>query len=88
MVDEIFAIVARINAERGVAMLLVEQNAMAAFGIAAYGYIMENAASIDGPTERLVADRTCSAYLGYGETTEVASFRDVKHYKRRKRWLS
>jgi len=91
VVGEIFDIVARINRERGVAMLLVEQNAMAAFGIAAYGYIMENGrVVIDGPTERLVADPDVQRfYLGYGEqTTEVASFRDVKHYKRRKRWLS
>jgi len=91
VVDEIFGIVARINRERGVSMLLVEQNAMAAFGIAAYGYIMENGrVVIDGPTERLVADPDVQRfYLGYGEqTTEVASFRDVKHYKRRKRWLS
>ena len=91
VVDEIFGIVARINAERGVSMLLVEQNAMAAFGIAAYGYIMENGrVVIDGPTERLVADPDVQRfYLGYGEqSTEVASFRDVKHYKRRKRWLS
>ena len=91
VVDEIFEIVARINRERGVAMLLVEQNAMVAFGIAAYGYIMENGrVVIDGPTERLVADPDVQRfYLGYGEqSTEVASFRDVKHYKRRKRWLS
>jgi branched-chain amino acid transport system ATP-binding protein len=91
VVEEIFGIVARINRERGVAMLLVEQNAMAAFGIAAYGYIMESGrVVIDGPTERLVNDPDVQRfYLGYGEqTTEVASFRDVKHYKRRKRWLS
>jgi branched-chain amino acid transport system ATP-binding protein len=91
VVEEIFGIVARINAERGVAMLLVEQNAMAAFGIAAYGYIMESGrVVIDGPTTRLVNDPDVQRfYLGYGEqTTEVASFRDVKHYKRRKRWLS
>jgi branched-chain amino acid transport system ATP-binding protein len=91
VVEEIFAIVARINRERGVAMLLVEQNAMAAFGIASYGYIMESGRIvIDGPTSRLVNDPDVQRfYLGYGEqTTEVASFRDVKHYKRRKRWLS
>ena len=86
------SIVARINAERGVAMLLlVWQNAMAAFEIAAYGYIMETGrVVIDGPTERLLGDRDVQRfYLGYGEaTTEAASFRDVKHYKRRKRWLS
>ncbi len=91
VVEEIFAIIARINRERSVAMLLVEQNALAAFDIAAYGYIMENGrVVIDGPTARLVADPDVQRfYLGYGEATrEVASFRDVKHYKRRKRWLS
>ena len=91
VVEEIFAIIARINTERGVAMLLVEQNAMAAFGIAAYGYIMESGrVVIDGPTDRLTRDPDVQRfYLGYGEqTTEIASFRDVKHYKRRKRWLS
>ena len=91
VVEGIFEIVARINRERGVAMLLVEQNAMAAFGIARYGYIMESGkVVIDGPTERLVNDPDVQRfYLGYGDgSEELASFRHVKHYKRRKRWLS
>ncbi len=89
--EDIFAIIARIGREQGVAMLLVEQNAFAAFGIASYGYIMESGkVVIDGPTERLMADADVQRfYLGYGEHADrVASFRDVKHYKRRKRWLS
>jgi branched-chain amino acid transport system ATP-binding protein len=91
VVQDIFEIIARINREQGVAMLLVEQNAMAAFGIAHYGYIMESGkVVIDGPTEKLVNDADVQRfYLGYGEGgQDVASFRDVKHYKRRKRWLS
>jgi len=91
VVEDIFKIIARINREQGVAMLLVEQNAMAAFGIAQYGYIMESGrVVIDGPTDKLVADPDVQRfYLGYGDTSaEVASFRHVKHYKRRKRWLS
>jgi len=91
VVDSIFQIVQRINREQGVAMLLVEQNAMAAFGIAQYGYIMENGRIvIDGPTDKLVHDPDVQRfYLGYGaDSEELASFRDVKHYKRRKRWLS
>ncbi|MFZ4649777.1 MAG: ABC transporter ATP-binding protein [Rubrivivax sp.] len=91
VVQDIFDIIARINREQGVAMLLVEQNAMAAFGIAHYGYIMESGkVVIDGPTDRLVDDADVQRfYLGYGEGSgDVASFRDVKHYKRRKRWLS
>jgi branched-chain amino acid transport system ATP-binding protein len=91
IVDEIFDIIARINREQGVAILLVEQNAAAAFRIASCGYIMESGRIvIDGPVERLVHDPDVQRfYLGYGErAAEVASFRDVKHYKRRKRWLS
>jgi len=91
VVDDIFKIIARINREQGVAMLLVEQNAMAAFGIARYGYIMESGrVVIDGPTEKLVNDPDVQRfYLGYGDgSDELASFRHVKHYKRRKRWLS
>lgn len=91
VVQAIFDIIARINREQGVAMLLVEQNAMAAFGIAQYGYIMESGKIvIDGPTERLMTDPDVQRfYLGYGDgAQELASFRHVKHYKRRKRWLS
>jgi branched-chain amino acid transport system ATP-binding protein len=91
VVESIFDIIARINREQGVAMLLVEQNAAAAFAIAQYGYIMENGRIVsDGPSERLMADADVQRfYLGYGEGSgELASFREVKHYKRRKRWLS
>ena len=91
VVQDIFDIIGRINREQGVAMLLVEQNAMAAFGIAHYGYIMETGRIvIDGPTDRLMNDPDEQRfYLGDGEAgQELASFRDVKHYKRRKRWLS
>ena len=95
VVEGIFEIIARINREQGVAMLLVEQNAFAAFGIAQYGYIMESGkVVIDGPTQALVKDPDVQRfYLGYGDSAgdasgAVASFRDIKHYKRRKRWLS
>jgi len=91
VVDSIFSIIARINHEHGVAMLLVEQNAAAAFAIASHAYIMESGRIvIDGPSERLVADADVQRfYLGYGDgSSELASFREVKHYKRRKRWLS
>jgi len=91
VVDHIFEIIERINREQNVSMLLVEQNAMAAFGIAQYGYIMESGkVVIDGATDKLMQDPDVQRfYLGYGEKSEsVASFREVKHYKRRKRWLS
>ena len=91
VVQDIFKIIERINREQGVAMLLVEQNAMAAFEIAHYGYIMEGGKIvIDGTTAKLAQDSDVQRfYLGYGEgADEMASFRHVKHYKRRKRWLS
>ena len=94
LVEEIFGIIARINAEQGVSILLVEQNAAVAMAVADYGYIMESGKIvIDGPVEKLALDRDVREfYLGVGGGGEaeggVKSFRDVKHYKRRKRWLS
>ena len=90
LVENIFTIIARINAEQGVAMLLVEQNASLALAVADYGYIMESGkVVIDGRAERLAADPDVREfYLGVGGTGESRSFRDIKHYKRRKRWLS
>jgi branched-chain amino acid transport system ATP-binding protein len=91
VVHDIFAIIERINREQGVAMLLVEQNAHVALGVAHYGYIMENGRIvINGSTARLRGDPDVQRfYLGSGEAGEGhSSFRDVKHYKRRKRWLS
>jgi branched-chain amino acid transport system ATP-binding protein len=90
LVEEIFSIIARINTEQGVSMLLVEQNAAVAFSVASYGYIMETGkVVIDGPVERLVKDQDVQEfYLGLGGGGSHKSYRDVKHYKRRKRWLS
>jgi branched-chain amino acid transport system ATP-binding protein len=91
VVQDIFKIIERINREQEVAMLLVEQNAMAALEIAHYGYIMESGKIvIDGTTVKLKQDADVQRfYLGYGEgAEELSSFRQVKHYKRRKRWLS
>ncbi len=91
VVEEIFAIIARINCEEGVSMLLVEQNAFAAFDICSHAYIMEGGKIVvNGPVSRLRDDPDVQRfYLGYSEgQAAVASFRDVKHYKRRKRWLS
>ncbi|CAN5391128.1 ABC transporter ATP-binding protein [soil metagenome] len=90
LVEDIFTIIARINAERGVSMLLVEQNASVALAIAHTGYIMESGkVVIDGSAERLAADPDVREfYLGVGGSGEARSFRDLKHYKRRKRWLS
>ena len=90
LVETIFEIIARINAERGVSMLLVEQNASVALAVAHYGYIMETGkVVIDNSAAQLAADPDVQEfYLGVGSEGGSRSFRDLKHYKRRKRWLS
>jgi branched-chain amino acid transport system ATP-binding protein len=90
MVETIFTIIARINAERAVSMLLVEQNASVALAVADYGYIMETGkVVIDGSAEKLAADPDVREfYLGVGSEGGAKGFRELKHYKRRKRWLS
>jgi branched-chain amino acid transport system ATP-binding protein len=91
LVEDIFTIIARINREQGVSMLLVEQNAAVAFAVASYGYIMESGKIVtDGPTAQLLRDQDVREfYLGVGGAdAEARSFRGIKHYKRRKRWLS
>jgi len=90
VVKEVFGIIDRINREEEVAMLLVEQNAHAALSIAHHGYIMENGRVVmEGPSEVLKEDRDIKEfYLGLSEMGGKKSFRDVKHYRRRKRWLS
>ncbi|MFU8857734.1 MAG: ABC transporter ATP-binding protein [Deferrisomatales bacterium] len=90
VVDEIFDILQRINREEGVPMLLVEQNAAVALEIASYAYIMENGKVVlDGPSGVLRQDRDVQEfYLGVRSGQGAVSYREIKHYKRRKRWLS
>ncbi len=91
VIQQIFSIIKRINREQGTAMLLVEQNARIALAAASTGYIMENGrVVINGPSSTLLADPDVQRfYLGYSEEgAEQTSFRNIKHYKRRKRWLS
>lgn len=87
LVAEIFGIIRRINAEQGLSVLLVEQNALAALEVVSHGYLIENG--------RIVMHDTAAAmkansdiqefYLGGGDGK---NFHDIKHYRRRKRWLS
>jgi len=90
LTEDIFTIIARINAEHGTSMLLVEQNATVALAVAHRGYIMEGGKIvIDGTAERLAGDADVREfYLGMGGGGEARRFQDIKHYKRRKRWLS
>jgi branched-chain amino acid transport system ATP-binding protein len=90
MVQEIYEIIQRINAEEKMAMLLVEQNARAALGIADYGYVMENGRVVlGGPAEKLRDNEDVREfYLGLSAVGSKKSYREVKHYRRRKRWLA
>jgi branched-chain amino acid transport system ATP-binding protein len=87
LVDQIRDLVVQIN-ESGTTVLLVEQNAMMALSIADHGYIMETGKVVmDKPAVELLEDDDVREfYLGMGDSGH--SFRDVKQYKRRKRWLS
>jgi|YNPNPStandDraft_1061719.scaffolds.fasta_scaffold10934_3 branched-chain amino acid transport system ATP-binding protein len=90
VVKSIFDIIARINSQEAVAILLVEQNARMALQIAHYAYILETGRVVmEGPSDVLRQDRDIREfYLGLTEVGTKKSFREVKHYKRRKRWLS
>jgi len=87
---EIFRIIKRINTEQKSSILLVEQNANMALEVADYGYIMENGKIVlDGPSQKLAENEDVKEfYLGLSEIGAKKSYREVKHYRRRKRWLS
>lgn len=90
IIDEIFSIVKKLRDDAGVAILLVEQNARLALEVADYGYIMENGRVVmdDEPDKLLTNEDVKEFYLGFSEGGTRKNMRDVKHYKRRKRWLS
>jgi branched-chain amino acid transport system ATP-binding protein len=90
LVEEIFAIVQRLNQQEQLTVLLVEQNATMALRIADHGYVMENGRIVlEGTGDSLRENADIKEfYLGLTEVGARKSYRDVKHYKRRKRWLS
>jgi branched-chain amino acid transport system ATP-binding protein len=89
LVQTIRDIIVEVN-RQGTAVLLIEQNARMALSIAHHGYVMETGRIVlDGPAEKLLRDEDVKEfYLGLGAAGSRKSFREVKHYKRRKRWLS
>ena len=90
IVTEIFAAIKALRDSNGLTILLVEQNASRALAIADYAYIMENGRVVlDGTPEALARNADVREfYLGLSAKAGRTSMRDVKHYKRRKRWLS
>ncbi|MEJ2046719.1 MAG: ABC transporter ATP-binding protein [Dehalococcoidia bacterium] len=89
LVEEIYDIIRRFNAEHKTSVLLVEQNVRVALGIADYGYVMENGRIVlDGGADFLRHNEDVREfYLGLSAAGTRRSYREVKHYKRRKRWL-
>ena len=89
IVEEIFEIVRKLNAEEGVSFLLAEQNTNMALKYANYGYILETGRVVmDGPAQSLRENEDVKEfYLGVAQGAKK-SFREVKSYKRRKRWLA
>ncbi|HCM1363592.1 ABC transporter ATP-binding protein [Vibrio parahaemolyticus] len=88
LVKEVFSIIEKINKDQGITMLLVEQNANFALHAADYGYIMESGKIVlDGTQHELLNNEDVKEfYLGGGDE-ERKSFKNLKSYKRRKRWL-
>ena len=89
LVQEIFEEIKKMSAQEGMAIVLVEQNARVALKISDFAYVMENGRVVlDGPAAQLAENEDIKEfYLGLTQVGERKSYRDVKHYKRRKRWL-
>jgi branched-chain amino acid transport system ATP-binding protein len=89
LVNTIFEIIRKINEEHKTSVLLVEQNARAALSVSSYGYVVENGRVVlDGTAEQLSENEDIKEfYLGMSTIGKRKSYRDIKHYKRRKRWL-
>ena len=89
LVEEIYNIIQQFNAEQKTSVLLVEQNVRIALSIAEYGYVMENGRVVlDGTADFLKNNEDVKEfYMGLSAVGAKKSYREVKHYKRRKRWL-
>jgi len=89
LVKEVFGIIRNINQQQGITMLLVEQNANMALQIAHFGYVMENVKIVlEGNAADLRENPDVKEfYLGIAATGTIKTYKDVKSYKRRKRWL-
>ena len=89
LVQEIAQIIRQINQEEKIAVVLVEQNARVALDVTNYGYLLENGRVVlDGSSDKLKENEDIREfYLGLTGVGKQKSYREVKHYKRRKRWL-
>ena len=89
VVQEIFHIIKKMQQDQGIDMLLVEQNAYAALSIADHGYVMENGKiQLDAPASQLLNNPDIKEfYMGISSAGERKKYSEIKHYKRRKRWV-
>ncbi|MBW6401582.1 ABC transporter ATP-binding protein [Roseomonas sp. HJA6] len=88
LVKEVFGIIRRLNRDLGITILLVEQNARMALSVASYGYVMEQGKVVlDGAAAALAENEDVKEFYLGGHGAERKSFRNLKSYKRRKRWL-
>jgi branched-chain amino acid transport system ATP-binding protein len=88
LVQEVFAIIQKLNTDLGMTMLLVEQNANMALSVAHYGYIMESGKIVlDGPKDALTSNEDVKEFYLGGGGHQRKSFKNVKSFRRRKRWL-
>jgi branched-chain amino acid transport system ATP-binding protein len=90
VVQEIYEIIKKINTDHSVSMLIVEQNVRAALGISNYGYVIENGRIVlNGPADMLLDNEDIKEfYMGLSASGMQKNYREIKHYRRRKRWLS
>jgi branched-chain amino acid transport system ATP-binding protein len=90
IVEEIFGIIKKMQQDQGIAILLVEQNAFAALSIADHGYVMENGKIVlDAPADKLINNPDVKEfYMGISDHGERKKYSEIKHYKRRKRWIA
>jgi len=90
IIEEIFTVIRKLKDEQKMTVVLVEQNAALALAIADHAYVMENGRIVlEGPAETLRQNSDIKEfYLGLNEAGTRKSYRDTKHYRRRKRWLS
>ncbi len=90
LIKEIFEIITRLNREEHIPLLLVEQNVKLALTVAPYAYVLENGRLVMHDTSDKLKENPDirDFYLGLSDIGERKSFRQVKHYKRRKRWLA
>ena len=88
LVKEVFGIIRKLNRDLGITILLVEQNARMALSVASYGYVMEQGKVVlDGTAASLMDNEDVKEFYLGGHGAERKSFKDIKSYKRRKRWL-